>query len=269
MEEDRGQPFATFVLETLARRSAELGQRWAEHTQLLVPHGGDRVDDVASTHRAAERLVRALLEAADADAASGDGVHRRDPVMRAGSAIGAAAYRRNASLHQLLRDLDLLTTALLEAAERETDRAIEPAPGTRGGGTGRDGLAVARAIIDATSVLRLAATSGYTQALEDGLRERYRAIRHDLRNPLGTIKSALALLTDDSLPPEMRHGSQVRAMVVRNARSLDQLIGEALGDDAARLRAFEAPPSAVESGREQPDDVGRSRQRPDLESGTL
>jgi K+-sensing histidine kinase KdpD len=138
-------------------------------------------------------------------------------------------------------------------------------------------VAVARRITDATSELRLAATLGYTQAIEDELRERYRAIRHDLRNPLGTIRTAVALLTDESVPVEMREILRVRAMVVRNTRSLDQLIGEVLGDGAARLRAFDtpqevstdSPPKSTASVREQRDEIARARQRPDLEPGAL
>ena len=65
-------------------------------------------------------------------------------------------------------------------------------------------------------------------------------------------------------------------MVMRNASSLDQMIGKALGDTAARLRAFstlhastglasESPASV----REQRDDIARARQRSDLKSGTF
>jgi hypothetical protein len=83
------------------------------------------------------------------------------------------------------------------------------------------------------------------------------------------------------VPAEMRESRRVRAMVVRNTSSLEQMIGEALGDAAARLRAFDtdAPdaadtdsPTATASDasrRQHRDDVARARQRPDLESGAL
>jgi hypothetical protein len=269
--EDREQPFAAFVLETLTRRSAELGQWWAERAQLGPPENEERSSEV----------VRTLLDGANG------------PIVRVGWEIGTAAHRRDASLHQLHEGLDLLTTALLDAAGE--------AAGEHGGATGQEGLALARRIVTAASVLRVAACSGYTQVVEDELRERYRAIRHDLRNPLGTLKSAIALLTDETLPPDMRESSHVRALAARNARSLDRMIGEVLGDDAARLSAFETPrrlttrglttrglttqsladssadppagdPPAANgeaSGREQRDDVARARQRPDLEPGAL
>jgi hypothetical protein len=78
----------------------------------------------------------------------------------------------------------------------------------------------------------------------------------------------------------MRAIARVRAMVVRNTSSLDQMIGEALGDEAARLRAFgtvqeapadmpPAPAASTTSGREQGDNVARARQRPNFETGML
>lgn len=65
----------------------------------------------------------------------------------------------------------------------------------------------------------------------------------------------------------MRESRRVRALVVRNTSSLDQMISEALGDAAARLRAFETYREA--SGGEEQDDLARARQRPDFESGAL
>ena len=272
---DRKQPFAAVVFETLARRSTELGRWWAERARLPDPEDLSEPDnngDDPSATGVAERLIRTLV-----DAAVLDGAHR-DALVRAGCSMGAASHRRSASLHKTLKELDLLAAALLRAAERASSE--------QAAATASEGIAVARRIIGAMSLLRLATITGYTQAAEDELRERFRAIRHDLRNPLGTIKSAVALLTDESVPTETRHNPRVRAMVARNARSLEQLIGEVLGDDAARLHAFgipQEPPadslvdsptdvpadSAVSSRRKQRDDIPRVRQRPDLESGTF
>jgi hypothetical protein len=268
--EDREQPFAAFVLETLTRQSTKLGQWWAERVQLTAADSAEPDGDagVGTSRGGAARLVRTLL------AAAAEGPHRHDSLLQAGAAMGVEAHRRNASLHLMLKEVDLLGALVLRAAEGVA--AVYPA-----GAAGHEGLAVARRIAGATSQLRLAATTGYAQAIEDELRERYRAIRHELRNPLGTIKSAVTLLTDESVPAATRESRRVRAMVVRNTSSLDQMIGEVLGDAAARLRAFdtsrEAPADlsadssaeSAASGREQRDDVARARQRPDLEPGTL
>jgi signal transduction histidine kinase len=272
--EDRQQPFAAFVLDTLARQSTKLGQWWVEQIRLVAAGSGEpsSASNAVETRDVAERLVRTVL------AAAADGVRQHESLVHTGTAMGVEAHRRNASLHLMLKELDLLGALLLRVAEGAATRFPASA-------AGHEGLAVARRLASATSQLRLAAATGYTQAIEDELRERYRTIRHDLRNPLGTIKTAVALLTDDSIPAEMRESRRVRAVVVRNTRSLDQVIGEALGDAAARLPAFdtsgETPadlpadsspdlsPEPEASGREQRDDVARTHQRPDLETGML
>jgi light-regulated signal transduction histidine kinase (bacteriophytochrome) len=79
----------------------------------------------------------------------------------------------------------------------------------------------------------LAASKGYTQAVADGVRDRFRHLRHDLRNPLGTIKSVLALMDDESMPVDARSHPKFRAMAKRNARSLEEMIVARLGDAGA------------------------------------
>jgi signal transduction histidine kinase len=211
-------------------QSVELGQQWAERTQLAGAYSSEP-DNNASLGTPAgggvEHLVQTLL------AAASDGPQQQHFLVQTGVAIEAAAHRQDASLHLMLKELDLLGALLLRRAEHVASRY-------EAYGTGHEGLAIARRIADVIGHLRHAATQGYTQAIENELRERYRAIRHDLRNPLATIKSAIALLTDDTAQVEAHESQRVRAMVMRNASSLDQMIGKALGDTAARLRAFSA-----------------------------
>ena len=263
--EDREQPFAALVIETLARRDAELAQTWAEQAEIAVSgnrRGGGPSDGGAKPACTAEDVVRAVLTATRSDPTLADQVRPSDVVTRTGRAVGLEAHRRNASLYQMLEELDLLQEILLRAAEQ----VAVTAGGER---AGHEALAAARCISSALSSLRLAAVEEYAHAMAKELRERYRTIRHDLRNPLGTIRSAVALLSDESVPPEMRESARIRAMVVRNARSLDQMIGQILGDDAARLSAFGALAEATASARKQRDDLARTRQRPDLEPGAF
>lgn len=264
--EDQEQPFAAFVFDTLMYQSVELGQQWAERTQLAAVYSGEPDNNTSLGTPAGgggQHLVQTLL------AAVGNGPLQHDLLVQTGVAIGVAAHRQDASLHLMLKELDLLEALLLRRAEHIASRY-------EAHGTGHEGLAIARRIADVIAQLRLAATRGYTQAIEDELRERYRAIRHDLRNPLATIKSAIALLTDDSTQVEAHASQRVRAMVMRNASSLDQMIGKALGDAAARLRTFGALDASTGSAsespasvREQRDDIARARQRSDLKSGTF
>jgi signal transduction histidine kinase len=98
-----------------------------------------------------------------------------------------------------------------------------------------DGVRLCRRLQRGASLLTLAAAKGYSQAASDGIRDRFRHLRHDLRNPLGTIKTVLALMDDDTVPEDTRTHPRFRAMASRNARSLEDLIRARLSDAEALL----------------------------------
>jgi hypothetical protein len=83
-----------------------------------------------------------------------------------------------------------------------------------------------------SALLTLTVVRGYTQSDAESLRERFRHLRHDMRNPLGTIRSVLALMDDESVPIESRANPSFRAIASRNARSLEEMINVQLGDAA-------------------------------------
>jgi len=92
-------------------------------------------------------------------------------------------------------------------------------------------------------------------------------LRHDLRNPIGTIRSALSLMADEAVPEEARRSPRFRAMIERNTVSLDQMIVARLSDAEARLLSSSAPGVAVPSSAsplgESRDDLARPRQSDD------
>jgi signal transduction histidine kinase len=84
----------------------------------------------------------------------------------------------------------------------------------------------------------LATVKGFTEGYFDEVRSRYRLLRHDLRNPLGTIRTAVSLMEDETIPAELRANPRFRAMVKRNASSIDTMIGQRLADTTTRDEAF-------------------------------
>ncbi|MBA3670423.1 MAG: hypothetical protein H0W68_00170 [Gemmatimonadaceae bacterium] len=151
-----------------------------------------------------------------------------DMLVELGMIHGAGAFERTTSLHHMLRGADLLVAMTLYAVEDALDDGNETL-------SFRDGLRLSRRIQQIFAVFTLALAKGYTHAAADGLRDRYRMLRHDLRNPLGTITHVLALMSDETVPAEARANPRFRAMAERNARSLEALIGSRLSDAAARL----------------------------------
>jgi signal transduction histidine kinase len=257
------------VAATLSAHASHLAQHWLDRAlaatpRRVVPVGVGAVGGVGDRDGApdatdpdpahAEQVVLALaasLRSAQAASLVTDGtaeaIHAalgRAPraqdarpageVMRLGWVAGRAAFAAGLSVQHVVRDADLLLAVVLA----DVERALEDLPDVAGA-TAAQGFTVARRLHRATGRYGQAAVSGFVHALLAELRERYRLLRHDLRNPLGTIRSALSLMEDETVPAETRHGPGIRAMVARNAGSLDHLI--ALGLDDAAATALFAP----------------------------
>jgi signal transduction histidine kinase len=157
--------------------------------------------------------------------------------MRLAWDAGAAAHAAGLSVHHVLKDADLLLAILLHAVEDAARAGMLASDATV------DAFAAARRLQQAVALHAQAASSSYLHALVGAMRSRWRLLRHDLRNPLGTIRSAVSLMEDEALPAEARTGPRVRAMVARNAGSLESLIADRLDDRLAE--ALVAAPQEV------------------------
>jgi signal transduction histidine kinase len=217
-----GDALHDLVLTLLQPRAADLAERWTAQARAVLLL--DRTDGWHSELMVdAEGLVDALI----GGSSGGEGIPER--AIGQGLRFGSDAFARGVSLHHVMKSLDLLASMTLYVMESALERPdISPA-------SAADGIRLARRLQRRSALLSLAATRGYMQAYADTLRDRFRHLRHDLRNPLGTIKSVLSLMDDDSVPLEARVNPNFRAMATRNAKSLEELIAERLSDAAALL----------------------------------
>jgi signal transduction histidine kinase len=210
----------------LCAQVTELAARWTSQSRtilLLDSIGVEGNDGPVRDSEVARSFVDALLAAF----AAGD--EESDAAITAGLQFGAEAFARGASLHHTAKAVDLLVTMTMYAMERAVSHEDMPH------GRVADGLWLARRLQRRGALLSLAATRGYTQAYGEAYRDQFRHLRHDLRNPLGTIKSVLALMDDESVPAEARANPNFRAMAKRNARSLEEMIADRLSDAAVPL----------------------------------
>ena len=211
------------VVSSLQAEAPALAARWRTDGARVAPGAPTMAADTPQSGE----IVRALD--ALARGISGEPCWQ-DDLIRAGWALGAEEFRLGASLPALLKQLDLMEAMTLYAAE--TAAAADDTA------TAADGIAIARRLQRARSLLSLAMLKGFVEEYLDGVRSRYRTLRHDIRNPLGTIKTAVSLMEDETIPADMRANPRFRAMVTRNATSIDAMIGQRLGDGAAREEAF-------------------------------
>ena len=222
-ESTAAQRLTQQVVAALQAGAPALAARWRTDGARVAP--GAPVLEAGTAHSA--EVVRALD--ALARGIGGDSCWQ-DDLVRAGWALGSEEYRLGASLHAVLKQIDLLealTLYALETAAAEDESA-----------TAADGIALSRRLQRARSLLSLATVKGFTEGYFGEVRARYRLLRHDLRNPLGTIRTAVSLMEDETLPPEMRANPRFRTMVKRNASSIDTMIGSRLADTTTRDDAF-------------------------------
>jgi signal transduction histidine kinase len=206
----------------LRLQAEDIAGRWESQVRVMMPDDTDGAVEASSGRRArALVLIRSLATALAADGMAAD------DAVGLGFEFGAAAFASGAALHHMLRALDLLDAMCLFALEETLGSAED------GRAVATDGIRLCRRLQQASSLSSLAASRGYMQAANDATREQYRRLRHDMRNPLGTIQGALSLMEDETVPEEVRRSPRFRAIIQRNARALDELIVVRLGDDEA------------------------------------
>ena len=201
----------------LRDQAPQIAERWETQSRtvaLRAPLGADS----AAARSPAVGLVTSLAAALASEGAPSD------DVVALGFAFGVDAFEAGGSLHHALKAIDLLLAMVLYAAETSLGEDSGPLA---------DGIRMSRRLQQASSLLTLAAAKGYTEAMSEAMRDRFRHLRHDLRNPLGTIKSVLAIMDDETMPAEERAHPRFRAMATRNARTLGDLIAERLSDTEA------------------------------------
>jgi signal transduction histidine kinase len=210
---------AEYVADALAQRAAVVARRWRERATAAAP----RALPVPAGGADAEAIVRALAGSLHKDA------RWHGEVMRHGWAAGAAAHAAGSAAHHLLKELELLVAVLLAESEQIVATADDPRVAGAGAASG---LALARRVHRSGALFAESAAAAYLHGFVQAVRGRWRVLRHDLRNPLGTIRGALSLMEDEALPMEARTGPKMRDMLARNAGSMERLIGSGLGDDA-------------------------------------
>lgn len=213
------------VAARLRAESAELTARWRAQARSHAPRVSEGTESSDAQPEAAN--VHTIVDAI-ADAVTSSASWQTD-LMRRSWDLGSVAHHAGVTLHYMLKEVDLLMAMVLYASERGLE-GLEGSPA--------EGMQVARRLHEAGSLLRLTAAKGFTHSYLGALRDRYQTLRHDLRNPLGTIKSAISMMDDLSVPAELRTDPRFRVMVTRNATSLDGMIGAGLSDDAAHELAF-------------------------------
>lgn len=153
-----------------------------------------------------------------------------DPVMLGGWSLGAAAFEERLPAAALARRAASLEDRALELALEHARRDDVIVPGTA--------LAAVRRVRDAATLLQEAALQAFSHGALRALQSEARVVRHELRNPIGTIRNALSLLrerTDATPSPGDRADApdRLHAIAKRGTTAIEALIRERLSGASA------------------------------------
>jgi len=184
---------------SLERTSDSIGSRWRE--RLFAAPGSD---DAARA--LVEDLLRALAEE-----------RHCLRLLRSALGYGQACIMEGRPSSTLLHRLDVLEDTLLEAsvARPESDDRMDRLNAPR--------------VRSRIRLVRLSATTGFSRA---ACAERLRAarqLRHDIRNPLGTVRNALEMVAERSTGGDHR----LEDMASRNLRAVERMIRERVSDTSS------------------------------------
>jgi hypothetical protein len=255
------------VASVLEQRADDIAARWWDEARALWSDVTITTAEGTPTSPDPTRAAppSALVRTLAATLLAREGA--RDEATAHGLSLGTSAFAQGVALSQLLRAVQRLTARCLDVVEDVVTGGGERfAPG--------EAMRVCRDLQEAGEIVALDVARGFAEAGDRALRERFRRLRHDLRNPVATIRSVLSLMADETVPEEARRSPRFPAMIERNVATLDAAIVERLSDSEASYlptavaRGADAP-SVARGGGESRDDFTRASERDDREAGSL
>jgi signal transduction histidine kinase len=213
--------YCEYVGKALQEQQRELSLRWLERLVALLPVEANAVftsnellDHIPGLIEEIGKYV-AAPEIADIAANTVVTEHARQ--------LGQLRHRQHASVHQVLREYDLLGEVLEQCLdERTSARSAAPAASECLEACRRVGRAV-RVLMQTTVVTFLSEYTDTITAQAGRIEQFNRAVSHELRNVLGTMQFSGALLASGSSSDATNH-DRIVATLRRNTERALQIV---------------------------------------------
>lgn len=208
--------FAESIAERISAEHTLLAARWFARLRELLPV---EAQEVFPSDRLLDHIPSLILDISNfVKAPEEEAIAANTAVMDKARELGTLRHEQRASLHQVLREYQLLGGILLRFVQDETIRLLLTPPPA-------EGMAVVSRVHQAVEVLLQETVETfvglYTETITDQterLRQFTRMATHEWRQPLAPIISAVSLLKVPHLTPAQR--DQTVDMIARNAASL-------------------------------------------------
>lgn len=208
-----------------------LAGRWFERLQDLLPVGAR---DVFPTESLLDHVPALILQISDyLRHPSGEAIASNTAILEKAQELGALRHSQRASLHQVLREYQILGRVLVAFVTEELENDGTSVPAT-------EAVALIARLQQAVDVLAQATVETfvglYTQTIADQadrLDQFTRMAVHEWRQPLGALAVGVRLIREAGLEgPELQH---MLARVERHVRHLAELTGKL--EAIARVRS--------------------------------
>jgi signal transduction histidine kinase len=217
-----GTSYADALGDALQRAHYDLATRWLERLVALLP-----IDphSIFSTHQLLDHIPGLIQEIGKYVAAPADeDIAAKAIVLDKARELGQLRHQQQASLHQVLREYDLLGEILEQFVIDET--RIFP-----GGVSAVDVLDVSRRINRAVRVLMQITARTFIAQYTDTITEQAtrldrfnRAVSHELRNVMGTVHFGAQLLENQSVAIDGERRAHIIASIGRNSQRAIKII---------------------------------------------
>jgi signal transduction histidine kinase len=211
--------YAEAIADRIAAEQALLAARWFARLDALLPVGAN---EVFPSDRLLDHIPSLIVDIASyLRAPENEAIAANTMVVEKARELGALRHQQRASLHQVLREYQLLGAILLQFVEDESIRLRLTAPPA-------ECVAVVSRLHHAVGVLNQETVETfvglYTQTISDQserLRQFTRMATHEWRQPLAPIATAVTLLRMPGLTPTQQ--GQAVELIGRNVRNLVEM----------------------------------------------
>lgn len=247
---------ATHLSSTLASRLREsresLVRRWLDRIAARVALSPGRLFPTEDLLNHVPLLIDGIAAYMERPA---DGLDAAGPVMAKARELGALRHEQGFDAHEILKEHELLAAILFHFAGEETARQDTC--------EARDVAECWQRIAQAVELVRQATMTHFLQLAAERVHEREsrlrrfnRMVSHELKNRVGVLRGASALLLEEWLDPAQR--KQFAGMVAENALGLNQVLDNLeqlsrLDADARQRRHVLLPHAAREAVRQLRD----------------
>src|SRR5829696_4049756 len=210
---------AEALAQQLRAARDELVRRWLERISARVALTPNRVFPTNQLLNHVPLLVDGIASYLESP---GEDLDAEAPVIAKAIELGALRHEQGFSVYEILKEFELLSGILLNFFANAAEEVRVPY-------LPQDPLVCWQRVSHAVELIRQATTTHFLRLSEERVREREdrlrrfnRMVSHELKNRVGAIRGASALLGEDWLKDGQRE--QFRRMVADNADALERVL---------------------------------------------